>query len=175
MPRSAPRKSITVRDPAGPTQMVSFAWRPLIYVERSDLDDDPEPRSAGGFELSLFADVEEPVMIGGALGLEFYEQEDSDRDVELYRLDAGAGAALTRSYFRAEVLVGSGLMFMDFERQKYDTYAVGMFARGGLSLGPLARWSVGIHADLHGWLGLDETGFQSAWGAAFGAQISFWF
>jgi hypothetical protein len=175
VPRSAPQKSITVRDPAGPSQILNFAWRPLVYAERSDLDDDLEQRSAGGFELSLFADIDDDVMIGGALAVELYEQEDSGRDVELYRLDAGAGTAVTRSFFRAGVMVGSSLVFMDFERETYDTWAAGMFARGSLSLGPWARWSVGVHADLHGWLGLDKHGFQSAWGTAFGAQISFWF
>lgn len=152
--------------------------RPLIHVERTDLDSSLDLDGPGAFEVGF-------VVLGGEiaqscwLGYAPLEEKGTGRDVGCYWLDLGGGftsssADLPESDRPSLVThweVGPSLTFMDFEKNTYDTVGVGGFARLTFDLRLCHRVGAYISGDIHGWLGVDAHGAQSAWATSLGMGL----
>jgi hypothetical protein len=155
---------------------VTAGVRPYFHAERSKLPHKLVPDGPLGYEAGLFISDEE--MGAGRLSLAYLplEEDDQDRRVNCFWLDLSAGPeyrlwdAAVSGKLRCEF--GFSLLYLDFEKDTYNTYAVGGLGRGifGMYAGDSA---VGLEFsfDAHGWVGADAHDFQTSWAGTLGVNL----
>jgi len=160
-------------EPLGPLA----GMRPLARLERSELSTGLKSESPGGFHVGIFAS-EEPLLGSVSYAWLPLEERATGGDVDAHWLDAGLGVGLPLARGDpavaplARVAAGASVLFLDFERNSCDTCAAGMYARAGLGLWTREkRFGLEVFGDLHGWIGVDGHGLQTAWAATAGFSV----
>jgi hypothetical protein len=152
---------------------LAAGWRPLVHLDRTDLDRDLELDDPGGFDAAIGA-----VFIVAADVSASYapmEEEDTGRDVDCFWLDAGFGLGTAGPPGEAfqgllHATIGPSLFVMEGEGGAPDMLGLGAFLRAGIGV-TWQQVGLEVFGDLHGWLGGDSDDFQAAWAASLGVNL----
>ena len=160
--------------------MVTAGAAPYVSASRTDLGADMKARDDVGFEFGIGI----PFGFGQShmddlhLLVEFglSRLTDSAKGLEamLSRLDLAGGALFFSDKYSLQG--GLSIMHLDFDDDSRDMLGAGIFFRAGLVF-PLFRKRGGLqlYADIHGWLGGDDHGFQAAGSRSAGVKVVLFF
>jgi HEAT repeat protein len=154
---------------AGPRPLypvLSFGISPRSGLAASGSEGDIQFAAPGEFELEL-ADFQ-GIPHGGSfcttIGVAYGPlQDDAGHDVGgAFRCDVGLGLGDAAEGTGLYTATGPSIIYLNLEGSERDMFGIGWFVRAGCSWSFAKRLNLGVHADLHGWLGGDGRAAQSA-------------